>query len=304
MSIQILAPIFFRMMVLILLGLFLKRAGLINDELQRGFSRLLLSVIMPVNIANSALQVEQKPTGRLLGVTLLIIFAYYVIGILFGDLCARLLFRDEKQRKIFSICIIYANVGFIGIPMTSELFGYAGGSMYAVVHALAFNLMTCIHMTRAMSGTSAMDLKTLARTPINYGGLIALLAFLFPIRLPAFIMDTTASISAMTVPLSMLIIGAQMAGADLKGMIKSRLTVFICLFRLVVVPLIMLGVLRAIGADPVTRGALVLLSAMPVGSVDAIFAERYDCLPQETALAVVSSNIFMLVTIPAMMLLV
>ena len=75
MSIQILAPIFFRMMVLILLGLFLKRAGLINDELQRGFSRLLLSVIMPVNIANSALQVEQKPTGRLLGVTLLIIFA-------------------------------------------------------------------------------------------------------------------------------------------------------------------------------------------------------------------------------------
>ena len=304
MSIQILAPIFFRMMVLIFLGLFLKRGGLINKEMQQGLSRLLLSVIMPVNIANSALQVEQKPGGRLLATTLLIIFAYYVIGILLGNLCAKPLFRNEKERKIFSICIIYANVGFIGIPMTSELFGYAGGSMYAIIHALAFNLMTCVHMTRAMSGTNAMDLKTIVRTPINYGGLIALLAFLFPIRLPAFILDTTATISSMTVPVSMLIIGAQMAGADFKGMLKSRLTIFICLFRLVVVPLLMLAILRAIGADPVTRGALVLLSAMPVGSVNAIFAERYDCLPQETALAVVSSNVFMLITIPAMMLLV
>ena len=44
----------------------------------------------------------------------------------------------------------------------------------------------------------------------------------------------------------------------------------------IVVPLIMLGVLRAIGADPVTRGALVLLSAMPGSAVIIVVSQDVE----------------------------
>lgn len=75
------------------------------------------------------------------------------------------------------------------------------------------------------------------------------------------------------------------------------------LVRLVLIPLAVYAVLRALPIDPVVRGVMVLASGMPAGSTTAILAARYDGDAPFASCLVFTSTLLSLITLPLLCLL-
>ena len=75
----------------------------------------------------------------------------------------------------------------------------------------------------------------------------------------------------------MLVSGVYLAQSDLKGMIKKLDVYFVCLIRLIIVPLVVMIIFRLLpfGNDTI-KTAILLAASCPVGSNVAIFAQQFN----------------------------
>ncbi len=73
--------------------------------------------------------------------------------------------------------------------------------------------------------------------------------------------------------------------------------------RLLVFPILMMCALRGIDMPLLVKSACVLMTALPAGSLTVIDAEQSGCEPGFAVRAVIQTMLFMLATIPAVMLL-
>ena len=76
-------------------------------------------------------------------------------------------------------------------------------------------------------------------------------------------------------PVSMLIIGAEIAEMDLRTILTDRSAYGVSLLRMVVFPAVTLLVMRVLGVDYEVAATAVVLGAMPSGSLNVIMAQKY-----------------------------
>ena len=79
---------------------------------------------------------------------------------------------------------------------------------------------------------------------------------------------------------------------------------YYCAVRLLLIPLVVLGVLTLLHIDTLVTGVTVLLAAMPAASTTAILAEKYNGDAKFASAAVFFSTLLSLVTVPLVLLLV
>ena len=102
----------------------------------------------------------------------------------------------------------------------------------------------------------------------------------------------------------MMVSGVYLAQSDLMKMIRKKDIYFICLIRLILVPLVVLCVFhfRPIGSNEI-KMAILLAGACPVGSNVAIFAQQYDKDYKKGVEYVCISTLLSIITLPLLMLL-
>ena len=83
-------------------------------------------------------------------------------------------------------------------------------------------------------------------------------------------------------PLAMIVIGAQMAGADLKRSFTSPRLYGVAAFRLLAAPLVPMLCLLPLRLDPMLYCANIILCAVPVAGATGMLAQRFE---QDTAVA-------------------
>jgi len=107
----------------------------------------------------------------------------------------------------------------------------------------------------------------------------------------------------MSVPLSMMIMGASLAKVPLLDILKDKYSYLVSFIRLLAFPLLMLAAMKMVGAAPVTASVCILMTALPCGTMNVIFAEKYDCAPAFASKAVIQSMILMAGTLVLMIIL-
>ena len=105
--------------------------------------------------------------------------------------------------------------------------------------------------------------------------LLCLVIFLTGIPLPELVVESCEMVGSITSPLSMLVLGATVAMYPLKSSLKDIRCYVFSLFRLLIIPLIVLLVCRGLQIDPFYTGIAVLSCAMPVGSMVLMIANQY-----------------------------
>ena len=93
----------------------------------------------------------------------------------------------------------------------------------------------------------------------------------------------------------MMVIGMILADIDLKTLADKTVVIY-TIHRLVIIPLIVLGVLYFLPVSHLVRGVSVLLAAMPAGATTSMLAAKYDRDPAFATKLVVFST---LCSIPA-----
>ncbi len=302
MPISTLGGLMLKIAVMIVLGFVLRWKRVINDEVQRGMSNMLLLAILPINILESAMEDIEKPEINLLIQAVIIITGYYLAAIILSKLIGKKMALQNREETLFVNLSVFANVGFIGFPLITALFGVEA-NLYPVIYNLEYQIFLVVYAIRKISGQNKINLKSILCDPMNLASFISIVLFFFPVHIPQVLHEGLSSIGNMVVPLSMIIIGSQIFSIKLKELTENKMALIVSGLRLLLFPIIMMLILRFFHTDSTLAASMVLLTALPSGSLNAILAQQYDCYPKHAALAVVESTVLMIFTLPVIVLL-
>lgn len=261
-------------------GFVLAKLGKLNKGGTTQMSTLILYVVSPCVIFHS-FESGAETVG---GADLLIFGGAYLASVLLlaagGQLCFR---RQPPERQgPLRFGLTYGNNGYMGLPLLEATLG-PQAVIYGAVSGLMFNLLMWTHGVGVLGG-KVTPLKALVN-PATLGFYAALPVFFLGWRPPDPVDTTIGYLASLNTPLAMVVIGAQMADADLKSCLTDRKLYGVAAYRLLLspmVPLLGLTPLLNLGLDPLLYAACVIVCAVPSAGVTAIMSQRFG---KDTAVA-------------------
>ena len=133
---------------------------------------------------------------------------------------------------------------------------------------------------------------------------LGLLLHLTGLTLPAALSGAISAMGSLATPVSMLIAGAYLGGVT-RALFRDRCFLLSCGLRLLVCPLIVLGMLALCGMQGDMRGAIYVVSTMPASANMVLQASAYST-PDAQRLAVggvALTTVLSIATIPLMLML-
>lgn len=262
-----------KMLLLMLLGCLCYRLKLVDQHGNKILADLLLMVVNPV-LAVMALQTEYHPdyvSGLLWSYLLAVLTHLIMIGV------SALLIKkgDNENCAIERFSSMYANCGFMGIPLVQSILG-SEGVLYLTAYMTVFNLFSWTHGIGLMTGKAS--LKTLKKgllSPMVIASLFGLVLFILKIQFPAVIADTLNYVSGMNTPLAMMIAGISVAQTDLRAMLRNKKLYFIALIKLLLMPALVLAGLSVISISPIVACTVLIAAACPSAATCTAFSLRF-----------------------------
>ena len=302
MPTEIILSLIVKIAVMIALGYTLRKIDIITESLQKGLTDILLKAILPLSILMSANYAFNSALFHGMLIVAAAAVGFYVIGLTGMTFFSKTLSLQENERKIIVTMTVFANTGFVGFPIMLALFGQPG-LLLAVIFNMFYNLFMYTYGINLLSGKGGYDIKSILLNPITIASIASIVIFVSPFRFPAILASPIEDIGAMSVPISMIIMGASLAKIPLLDILKDKYSYLVSGIRLVLFPLLMLLVMRLLSVSSLTATVCVLMAALPCGTMNVIFAEKYDCAPEFASRTVIQSLLLMIITLPLMILL-
>lgn len=282
---------------IIVIGIILKRRGIISESGQKTLSDLTINLILPCNIIESFVGGIEISNGlvRNCGYALVISLFIQCFSIFMG----RYVFAGftEEKRKIFIYGLIVTNSSFIGIPIINAIYGNVG-----VLYTSFFQIPVRVTMwTAGLKLFTDVDEKEAFRKVIFHPCIVAMgigMALMFlPFEVPVFINNTLISISKCMIPVSMLAIGAMLSESKIKQLFDLSVLYYSGI-RLVVYPLLMGIILNVLQLDTILINVTVLLTGMPMAGTTAILADKYGSDSRFASQVIFVSTLLSIATLP------
>jgi len=283
---------------LMLIGAWLKRRGIVNENGRRCLTDLCINVVLPCNIFQSYL-VKYDP--ELLKSGALLLAASVLMQVPCLAINAFLYNRCPPQRKsVLQFSTIVPNSGFLGNPIAEGIYG-AAGVMRASFFLLPMRIMMWSVGMAYFTAGEKTDRRKVIRNVLTHPCLVAvylgLLCMVTQVRLPRVLTETVRYVSACNSALSLFIVGMVLADGK-PAEIFRRDTLGISALRLVLLPGIMFGIGRLLGLDTMSLGVSVLMIGMPAGALSAVFAARYGADAPFATRSVVVTTLLSMLTLP------
>lgn len=297
--------VFFKMVVTVLLGLLLRKKRIIDERTQGSLSDILLRAVLPFTIIASSQHEYSMDTVKSIIAVAGAAILYYLCTIVFLRIVIFKTKVDQHEKVVLLNTAVFANTGFVGFPLMLSLFGNKG-LLLASIYNLMYNLFFYTYGATLYSNRKG-EIKQILFNPVSIASIGAIALFIVPWRMPAFVLDTINIVGNMTVPLSMIILGSTLATIDVKKLFTDIKSYIITALRLIVFPLLMMVAIvivrKFVWVSPETAITLVLMTALPCGTMNVIYAEKYNCAPKFAARTVVMSLFLMSITLPIMLFL-
>lgn len=299
--------------LLIVVGYIIKKLKVISNDMNRDVSNLVMNVALPAFIIK-AMNFSFAPDVLIKSGKLILISAcVYSFVIAFSFFVTKLMKVNGRTRDVYQYVITFSNVGYMGYPVTKALLGDIG-VFYAALYNISFNVLTwtigVYYLTRddgKEKGKSEKDRRISIKKFIN-PGLVAVITgfilFLFSIELPYTIYKTLDIMGSLTTPLAMIFIGSILADVNALEIFTEVKVFIVCTIRLLILPILVMIVLKALGFSDYLVSIPVIITAMPAAANAAIMASRFNNDYYLTSKVVFLSTFFSVFTIPIIVMLI
>ncbi len=205
---------------------------------------------------------------------------------------------DDGRKRVLVDCAVFSNCGFMGYPLLASLMGDIG-----LFYGSAYNLIfTALLWTAGISylqhRKGPLRLRKLILNPGIIGMALGFSVFLLQIQLPPVLETTVDYLGNVAVSLPMLIIGCQLAHADLKRLLHDHWSWVGAALRLLVMPLLALLLLYLLGLRGDVLMATVICAAAPPAAMVAMLAENCGRDPVLASGVVSFHTLLSVVTMP------
>ncbi len=291
------------LMLIVLVGYMAGRKGYMDDAFSKKLSGLIVDITCPALILSSTMG-EQLPDRRLIVPLLIVSTLTYLLLMLVAFFLPRHLTRRQELHGVMGFALMFGNVGFIGYPIVSSIFGPE-----AVFYAAILNVPNTLFVFLVGSmlirggGEVRFSPKTLISTPMLAAYLAILIVALGIDNVPSVISMPLTSIGAITVPGALLIIGASMSKLRISEIVGGRLVYVTAFFRLIVIPVFFFFLFRLLGFSPFVVNINTIIIGMPVATYGTIFCLRYGVDEKWMTEVTFVTTLLAIVTVPLMSML-
>jgi len=269
---NVVAPVF----LLVALGYFVKRIGVINENFVEVTSRFVYSISLPalvfINIVEIDLSeaIDFNQIIYIYSATLVSFFLIWLISIPF--------IKDGKNLSVFVQGAYRSNFAIVGFAIVSKLFGNFALGKAALVLAFIlplYNILAVIILTVPLRKERKLNLKStlfeIVLNPLIIAVVIGLVFSYFKIVIPSLINSTIGFLSELALPLALVGIGGSLNLQNIKK--ASGLAFTSSAIKVILVPVILTLGAYYFGFRELDLGIMFVLFASPTAIVSFIMAE-------------------------------
>lgn len=282
-------------------GYYVTKKGMLDAHTNNQMSDLIVNLFNPLLVLASAANSVGKISLDAMKLIGIIAVGMFLAFILAGMILSPLFEKDKEQRKIFQLMFVFSNVGFIGIPVISSIFG----EQYVVYVSEFMLVYTLVFYTYGIALMDGQFSKSSLRAMANPGTVSALLAMaviIWGIQLPEFLKTAVAYLGNVTSPMALVAVGFALAESDLKKIFcQPRLYAFSAV-KLLVLPLALLPLLRLAVPNADLLAVCMVMFGMPVGNMPLILGNQRGLDVSSCSAAIILSTILCVLTVPVLML--
>ena len=283
-------------------GYVAKKTSMMTEEFDRAFSKLILNVAIPGLIIGSVLVSEQLPSPVDILIAFGISSASYFVVFAIAYIVTFALRISNGYRGVFKFMLCFGNVGFIGFPVISAIYG-PESLIYVTIFNLPFNVLVFTVGIWFLRQDSAEDVKSATTwrtflTPAIISCAIAIVLALLGIHQVPVVGDMFETLGSLTTPGALLIIGSSLANLPAGRLVGGPRLWTAALFRLILIPLCVWGIFHFFITDPLMLGAIVIVSGMPVATNGTMLCYQYGGNALVMAQGTFVTTVFSLLTIP------
>lgn len=296
--------VFFQMLALLLMigaGYLVTKKGMLDEHTNNQMSDMIVHIFNPLLVLASAASSVGQISLDAIKLAGGIAAGMFLVFILAGSLLAPLFEKDKEQRKIFQLMFVFSNVGFIGIPVISSIFG-TEYVVYVTEFMLVYTLVFYTYGIALMDGKlTAASLRAMMN-PGTVSGLLAMAIIIFDIHLPDFLKTAVTYLGNVTSPMALVAVGFALAESDFKKIFGQLRLYLFSFVKLLALPLLMLPLLRLILGESDLLAVCIVMFGMPVGNMPLILGNQKGMDVTSCSAAIILTTVLCVLTVPLLLI--
>lgn len=293
-----------RILMFLVVGFGLNRLKILPKGAGGGVSKLVTTVFLPALLIHSNMTEFRLAEVGSYGRLVLLGFLLWAAATIPSFFVARKLAGDNNhERGVYLYGLSFPNTSAIGTPVVLALMGTAG-LFQLNLFILSWVILTYAWGVGLFLNTERKNpwKRFLINTfnPVFVSMVIGLSLGALGAKdwMPSIVTETLGDLSACFIPVSLLMAGYTIGDYPLKEMFNRPKSYVFALLRLVVIPLVAVGVGYCIGVDKTTATLIALSFASPSGMNVVVFPAAYgrDC--RTGASIVLLSSLGAILTVP------
>lgn len=203
----------------------------------------------------------------------------------------RLLKLDRKMMAAVLLTALFMNAGNYGLPVIDIAFGGTALTFATLFFVTSATYTYSAGVVIASSGhTSVLQaMKGLLRLPSIYALILGLIVVRLGIVLPPYIERPVTMLSGASIPAMLVLLGLQFVNIKWDGQLRPL--VMVSAIRLLVAPLLALGLAHLFGMTGPAYQATILEAGMPTAVLTTVLATEFDCKPSFVTTVVIATTL-------------
>jgi len=273
--------------LLMLLGIFLRRRKFVDDAFCNTASKIMFNFALPtmlfLNVLKSPLDYSKDLNLIFAGLsgTLVLYFT--------AEWWAAKYIRERGYRCIFTQGVFRSNAAILGLALTINAYGEAGlasASIYTASLVILFNVLSVITILNSLSDQKPNACKlalAVTKNPLIQAIVLGIIVNYLQIPIPKPLMQTAQSLSNITLPMALICIGATL---DFKALGQfrrqnaeselTRVVLYASFSRLILTPLFLFILGKWVFAlTPMQLGILFITASTPTAAATYAMVRAY-----------------------------
>ena len=289
-----------RMMVffaIIALGYVAGKTKVMSLEGNRFLSKMLNCITIPCSVLYASLCSERS----LSNVQILQLMGVAVVMFAFLSLVAqgvpKLLRVDPTQSGQYKFMVIFSNIGYLGIPVLSSVFG-EGATISAAIFIMVYYVFLYTYGVFLLRGNKGKFCFKSLLTPTLISSVASIICYLLNIRIQGIAKDFLGTMRNVSTPCAMLVVGCALSTLPVKDLFSNWRLYIVSLLKLLVIPGAVYLCLKGVWGDSIVFQTTIIMMAMPIASSFTILSAQYGKDQRLPATAVFVTTAFSIITIP------
>ncbi|WP_158737342.1 AEC family transporter [Alteribacillus sp. YIM 98480] len=261
--------------LIFLTGFYLQKKQMIDV---RSVSSVALYILTPALVFRTFYTTE--PDGDLFKIAVFSVL-FLLVMLLVNRLFAYFFKWNSKETSGMELAVTFMNSGNYGAPLILFAFGetaFAYSVVFMVIQSLLMSTAG-VYLANRSSLTAADAFRVVLKMPVFYALILGVLFQALHIDIKETYMDAVSMLADAAIPVVMVVLGMQLSKISISSL-EWKLVSIGTLLRLVISPLIALGLTALLQTNSTLSIVLIVSTAMPTAATIAMIAVQFDSSPQ------------------------